>query len=138
MSAKNRGVLSGIDYYMNLPYRIELIRDEDGWFASIPELPGCISQGVTAEEAVEMIRDAQRLWLQVALEDGDPIPEPHADEHSYSGKFNVRVPKDLHRWLAQEAERDGVSLNQLVVSILSRARGTREVKQHSPGVTKLA
>jgi antitoxin HicB len=67
-----------IDWYMSLPYRIELVPDEDGWFVSIPDLPGCISQGRTPEEAVEMIRDAQRLWLQVALEDNKPIPEPSA------------------------------------------------------------
>ena len=138
MNTNKRDIARQVEHYMDLPYRIELVQDEDGWFASIPELPGCISQGETAQEAVEMIRDAQRLWLQVALEDGDPIPEPHAAEHSYSGKFNVRVPRDLHRWLAQEAERDGVSLNQLVVSILSRARGSLEVKRHFPGATRPA
>lgn len=62
--------------YMALPYSLELIPDGDGWFVSIPDLPGCISQGDTPEEALEMIRDAQRMWLQTAIEDGEQIPRP--------------------------------------------------------------
>jgi|SRR5436189_1284767 len=112
-----------VEQYVALPYRIELIKDEEGWFVSIPELPGCISQGETPEEALEMIRDAQRLWLQVALEDGDEIPQPAEMEHSFSGKFNVRVTKDLHRMLVHEAERQGVSLNLYVATTLARAVG---------------
>lgn len=71
-----------LERYMGLPYRIEIFQDDWGWFVSMPELPGCISQGATPEEALEMIRDAQRLWLMTALEDGDSIPEPSAKEHN--------------------------------------------------------
>ena len=64
-----------LEYYMALPYTIELTSDpEGGWFAAIKELPGCMSQGDTPEEALEMIRDAQAGWLSVALEDGPPFP----------------------------------------------------------------
>ena len=60
-----------IDYYMELPYTIELTPDlEEGWFVTIKELPGCMSQGETAEEALEMIQDAMRGWIEVELEDG--------------------------------------------------------------------
>ena len=86
-----------LEHYLALPYKVELVKAEGGWFVSIPELPGCISQGRTPDEALEMIQEAQRLWIQVALEDGDPVPLPTVEEHSFSGKFNVRVPKDLHR-----------------------------------------
>lgn len=103
------------------------MKDEGGWFVSIPELPGCISQGLTPEEALEMIRDAQRLWIQVALEDGDPVPLPTVEAHSFSGKFNVRVPKDLHRRLVFEAEKQGVSLNLFVATALARS-----VERESP------
>jgi len=61
-----------------------------------------------------------RGWLQVSLEDGDPIPEPRPEEE-YSGKFVVRVPRSLHRQLVEEAERDGVSLNQYVNVALASA-----------------
>jgi antitoxin HicB len=79
-----------------------------------------MSQGDTVEEAYEMIQDAMRAWLEVAIEDNIPIPEPIPDE-DYSGKFVVRLPRSLHRQLAETAEREGVSLNQLVNVALARA-----------------
>jgi antitoxin HicB len=67
-------------YYLALPYRILLtpLRQEDGggWFVEIPELPGCMSDGETQQEALENIEDAKKLWLDSSLAHGDPIPEP--------------------------------------------------------------
>jgi antitoxin HicB len=66
-----------IEYYLNLDYTILLKRNHDGtWFAKVVELPGCITEGDTPEEALAMVRDAQRSWIEVALEDGASIPEP--------------------------------------------------------------
>lgn len=110
-----------LDYYMKLPYTIELRHDmEEGWFVRVKELRGCMSQGETAEEAVAMIREAMELWLEVSLEDGLPIPEPRPEEE-YSGKFVVRVPRSLHRQLVEAAAEDGVSLNQYINVALARA-----------------
>ena len=112
-----------VDYYVNLPYTIELQHDqEEGWFVRVKELRGCTSQGDTAEEALNMIQDAMLAWLEVALEDGLPIPEPRPEE-GYSGKFVVRVPRSLHRELVEQAEREGVSLNQYINVVLARAVG---------------
>jgi len=112
-----------VEYYMGLPYTIELQRDpEEGWFVRVKELPGCMSQGETAEEAVEMIQDAMQGWLEVSLEMGDAIPEPRPEE-DYSGKFVVRVPKSLHRQLVDAADREGVSLNQYINVALAQAVG---------------
>jgi antitoxin HicB len=62
---------------MSLPYTIELIPDEDGyWFAKIPLLKGCMTQTDSWEEILPMITEAKELWLEVALEEGIPIPEP--------------------------------------------------------------
>jgi antitoxin HicB len=64
------------------------------------DLPGCYSQGETVEEALEMIEEAQRLWLESMYEDGNEIPLPGSEiGKQYRGKFNVRVPKSLHRKL---------------------------------------
>ncbi len=53
---------------------------EDGFYiAECPSLPGCISQGKTREEALENIREAIRLYIDVLKEDGLPIPEDHLD-----------------------------------------------------------
>lgn len=112
-----------VDYYLSLPYAIELRRYEDGtWFARMPELPGCMTEADTLEETMEMIRDAQGGWIEACLEDGTPIPEPRHSE-SYSGQFRVRLPRSLHRELVERAEQEGTSLNQMVVSVLSRAAG---------------
>jgi antitoxin HicB len=111
-----------VEYYMNLPYTIELIKDPEGWFVRVKELEGCMSQGDTAAEAIEMIQKAMELWLEVSLEDGLPIPEPRPDE-DYSGKFVVRVPRSLHRELVEEAARQGASLNQYINVALARSVG---------------
>jgi len=69
--------LKTLEYYMSLPYTIELIPDEDGyWFAKIPLLKGCMTQADSWEEILPMITEAKELWLEVALEEGIPIPEP--------------------------------------------------------------
>ncbi len=49
-------------------------------------------------EELDKIKDAQKCWLEVALEKGIEIPEP-AGVDEYSGKFNIRMPKSLHRTL---------------------------------------
>lgn len=118
-----------IEEYLGLPYAIVLVHDADqdgnsGWVAEVEELPGCISQGATPQEALERVQDAMRDWLAVALEDGVAIPEPHTAE-DFSGRFLVRVPASLHADLARSAGREGVSLNQFVTSALAGAVGWR-------------
>jgi antitoxin HicB len=124
--------LSELESYMALPYRIELIPDPEdgGYVVRIPDLPGCMSQGDTVEEAMEMIRDAQRGWLTVALEHGDSIPQPRG-AGAYSGQFNVRLPKSVHRALVEAAEAEGVSLNLYVATVLAHAVGINETPRHT-------
>ncbi len=72
-----------IDYYMMLPYTIEIIPDDDGYVAQIHELPGCFTQADTWVELEMMIEDAKRAWLESALAHGETIPEPaHLSERS--------------------------------------------------------
>jgi len=118
-----------LEYYLNLKYPVTLeAAPEGGYFVQIEDLPGCYSQGETAEEAMEMMEEARRLWLESAYEDGLDIPLPREDRE-YSGKFNVRFPKSLHRRLDQIADREGVSLNQFLVSTLSKAVGLGETRK---------
>lgn len=81
-----------------------------------------MSQGDTADDALASIREVMPLWIETALESGYEIPEPRAEEE-YSGKFVVRVPRSLHRELVQGAVSEGVSLNQFINVVLSRAVG---------------
>lgn len=70
-----------LDYYLSLPYTIELTPDEDGyWFAEIPLLDGCMTNGESREDALTMIDDAKRAWLVTALEMGLEIPEPAVEK----------------------------------------------------------
>ncbi|MBA4115100.1 MAG: toxin-antitoxin system HicB family antitoxin [Rubrobacter sp.] len=112
-----------LDYYMSLPYKVELTHDEDGWFAKVIDLPGCMTWANTFEELHPMIEDAKRGWIEDALEYGDPVPEPRSAK-DFSGKVNLRMPKSLHRDLARQAENEGVSLNQLMVSHLAQGAGS--------------
>ena len=122
-----------VDYYLNLPYTIEVVRDNDseypGWVATVAELSGCMTQADTFEELGEMIDEAMHLWLEAALEDGIEIPEPRLED-DYSGKFVVRVPTSLHRTLAVQSEREGVSLNSYINVALASYTG-REISRKS-------
>jgi antitoxin HicB len=118
-----------IEYYFNLKYPVTIIPDPTGGYvAEIADLPGCFTQGETLEEVYTNMEESSHLWLESAYEDGLDIPLPRT-ENEYSGKFNVRIPKSLHRKLDQLADREGVSLNQLLVSTLSRFVGQEENKK---------
>lgn len=57
--------------------------DEDQAFiAVVNDLPGCSAFGETREEALQEIKTAMSLWLDVAREHGDPIPEPRPYGHA--------------------------------------------------------
>lgn len=114
-----------IEYYLNLPYTIEFVHDTSDaehpvWFAAVRELRGCMTEADDFDEAARQIHDAMRVWIEDALEAGDVVPEPRR-EAEFSGKFSVRLPKSLHRDLVQQAEREGVSLNQYITAVLSRS-----------------
>lgn len=109
-----------IDEYMKLPYRLELIPDPDegGFVASYPDLPGCLSSGETAEAAVANASDAKRAWLEAAIEDDVVIQEPSSID-DYSGQFKLRLPKSLHKSLAERSRQEGISMNQYCLYLLT-------------------
>lgn len=109
-----------LEYYLSRDYPFRAEVDEDGGYVVIfPDLPGCMTQVETLADLPEMARDALNLWLETEYERGAAIPDPSAPPE-YSGRFNVRIPRSLHRRLAESAERDGVSLNTYVVALLER------------------
>lgn len=105
-----------ISHYLSLPYSIHIQPEaEGGFFARVEELKGCMTQGESMEEVARNIRAAMEAWLTTALDRGIAIPEPE----SYSGKFVLRVPKSLHRKLAENARRESLSLNQFMLYLLT-------------------
>ena len=110
--------------YVARPYaRVLTPAEEGGYVVEVLEVPGAISQGETADEAVEMVNDALGLIIAVMLEDGEKIPEP-VGFNEYSGRFNLRVSSDVHREAARRAQIEGVSLNQWVgQAVVARLAG---------------
>ena len=51
--------------------------EDNYWVAECPSLPGCISQGITKEEAIKNIKEAIELYEETLVEDGLPIPDDH-------------------------------------------------------------
>jgi antitoxin HicB len=65
---------------MTYRYRITLrpltAMEGGGWLAEVPDLPGCMSDGETPQEAVENVMDAIACWIEAAEEDNRPVPAP--------------------------------------------------------------
>ena len=103
------------------PYRMVVRGEpEEGYLAEAPELPGCFTAGETPEEAMEMLRDAMAGWFAASLDLGLPIPEPtSASLDRYNGRILLRISPYLHRRLAEQAQEQGVSLNQWIVTRLA-------------------
>ena len=114
-----------LNYYMSLPYEEKIIPSPEGGFVgTVPDLPGCITQAETKIELLDMIEDAKKCWLEAALDMGEQIDEPVQDEQ-FSGRFNLRIPKSLHRKLSESAKADGVSLNQMAMYLIASGLGTK-------------
>ncbi len=106
---------------MKKAYRMEIVEDKDegGFIVTYPDLPGCISCGETIESAVANAIDAKEVWLEAAIEEGIEINEPDSLD-DYSGQFKLRIPKSLHKSLAEHSQREGISMNQYCVYLLSK------------------
>ena len=113
-----------IDYYLALPYRMEVIPDaeESGFTVWYPDLPGCLTCSETMDGAIANAQEAKAAWIRAALEDGIEVPVP-SDEPAlseFSGQFKLRIPKSLHRSLSVNAKKEGISMNQYCIYLLSK------------------
>ncbi len=116
-----------LQYYLDLNYPIEIrkIPEEEGggYSASIPFLGkyAFVGDGETIDEALTSLENIKSYLFEKYLQEGIPIPEPpEEEEKGYSGKFVLRVPKELHRFLAIEAKKNGTTLNQYCLYLLTR------------------
>lgn len=113
-----------IKEYLSLPYSYTVGRDTENddkeyFYVQVNELPGCVSDGDTPEEALKNIKDAMYDWIETALINNEKVPTPE----NYSGKFTVRISSSLHRDLITKANREGVSINQFISTAIARAVG---------------
>jgi antitoxin HicB len=109
-------------------FGIRYVEAEDGnrFFIEYPDLPGCISDGATPQEAIENGRDAVLSYLRSCEKHGDPIPKP-GSAGQFRGEFRTRLPKSLHARLAARAVQEGVSLNTLVIAAIAESLGAKGV-----------
>src|SRR5690606_15924689 len=116
----SRTEAAALQVVADYPIRLErlALADGGGWLASVPDLPGCHGDGDSPETALQDAQAAIEAWPATAREFGDQIPPPGNDA-AYSGQWRVRVPRSLHRRLAQRAEQEGVSLNTLTATLLA-------------------
>lgn len=102
-------------------FSVELYLDDDGdWLVHFEELPTVSAFGDSPEVA---LKELETAWLMVKedfLAEGKPAPVSPARK-KYSGQFNVRIDRRVHRALAIEATRAGMSLNALVAQKLADA-----------------
>lgn len=98
-----------------------------GYLIEYPEVPVCMSDGETVEEAIANGRDALKCCLLTMKKFGDPIPKPGASQAA-SGQFRLRVPKTIHARLTSRAEQEGVSLNTLVTAMIAEGLGKRQAR----------
>ena len=109
------------------PFTVRQLGEDEGggYLIEFPDLPGCVSDGDSIEEAIENGVDAVDSWIATAAQFGDPIPPPGSTEN-YSGRWVQRVPKGLHARLVGRARKEGVSLNTLVTTMLTERLGRIE------------
>lgn len=104
--------------FEDYPISINPIPDDEGggYLVTFPDLPGCIADGETIDEAVAEARDAFAAWAMAEQADKGALPAPRR----YSGQFVLRVSKTLHLQLVKRAAAEDVSLNQLAATLLAR------------------
>lgn len=109
--------------FEDYPISISPLSQDDGggYMVILPDLPGCIADGDTVEEAIAEARDAFKAWTMAEMADRGSLPKPK----TYSGHFVQRIPKTLHMRLARQAESEGVSLNQFAATLLAEGLGWR-------------
>jgi len=116
-----------LEYYASLDYPVMIraipIDQGGGYVATIPSLgsQAFVGDGETPQEAYKNLQAAKREIFEEYLHEGLPIPEPPSEHElgEYSGKFVIRMPRELHARLAHAALENDVSLNQYAVYALS-------------------
>jgi len=109
----------------NYPFDLRPLSKTEGggWLITWPDLPGCMSDGETPEEAIHNGRDAFAAWASVCQETlKNPMPES-STKASNPARFVLRTPQSMHKRLVAKAQDEGVSLNTLVTTFIAERLG---------------
>lgn len=99
-------------------YKVVWSVEDDEYVATVAEMPSLSWLASTQAEAIEGLHTLVEDVIADMHQSGEPVPEPFSTR-AFSGKFQVRIPPELHRRLVTEAAEEHVSLNRLVASRLA-------------------
>ena len=103
-----------------------LSKDEGGgYLLEYPDIPRCMSDGETVEEAIANGREALRDCIEVFRESGRKLPKPRVE----AAQWRQRLPRTLYLKLTKQAESEGVSINSLVTAIIAEAIGSKRAER---------
>ena len=114
------------------------IEDGSGYYAKVPDLPGCITTGNSLSDAIDQITDAMRAWLVVEDDEGEPIAPPSpqeklsvdagticslisADTIEYRAQTDTRAVRknvSLPSWMVRLADKRGINCSQVLQDAL--------------------
>lgn len=126
------------------------IEDGSGYYAKVPDLPGCITTGSSLSDAIEQITDAMSAWLVVAEDEGESIVPPtpqdelvtepgticsliSADTIDYRAKTDTRAVRknvSLPNWMVQLADKRGINCSQVLQDALRSLLDPSVVRTH--------
>lgn len=120
----------GLDYYMDLPYNIDVIsHDESGYIVGIRELPWITATNESMDIALELLDCNKDSWLQEAVESGVPIPEPPRDDR-YDLPEEIADAIDRGNSLLAEAEKNAKWVKEFLYTMIVSSNDT----DHSIGM----
>ena len=93
-----------------------------GYLVEYTDIPGCLSDGNTIEEAIQNGRQALQDTLEVFRESGRPLPKTTIE----AAQWRQRLPRTLYSKLTLQAEKEGVSINSFVTAIIAEAIGAKQ------------
>ncbi len=110
-------------YAYNITVRRAMFEGEVCFEARVKELPDLIEYADTADEAYALAVDGIETTAEIMNEKGRAMPTAMSPADNFSGRVTLRLPRTLHRALAEGSDEEGVSLNQHLVNILSYYSG---------------
>jgi len=105
-------------------------KEDGGWIAVAPELPGCSAFGKTSDRALKELGTAIELWIETAKSKKWRVPKPIASREA-AGRILLRLPRELHKDYLSLATEEGVSLNQFMLYVLARYRELGHLARHA-------
>jgi predicted HicB family RNase H-like nuclease len=96
--------------------------EDHEYVATSPEWPELSWLASSEPDAIRGLRRVIRESIAALERDGSRIPAPHL-QPVYSGQLRLRMPRSLHQAMAARADQEGVSLNTLALTYLSRGVG---------------